>query len=210
MMLGILGVYASPVVLVGGFVWWMSRRSRASRAKGEEALERGRVLEALQHFERCEDHLVLKGRANLWLWRVSTAASQFEQAIRFNASRHEAEAAPLMALAVALRNDPDASLWRRDTQHHPVGKLASAVAAMRAQDWNGALALLHGLAVPGARGRGFHGALMAWAQTELDGQRRVLDSAAALGEGSLDELASGWPELGDRLRRGECVKVAPR
>jgi hypothetical protein len=201
--------YIVPIVGVAALVWWMNNRSGRARAKGLLLLVEGRVLEAYESFERCNDRLLLRGQCSLWLWRLAQARSELDSAATIFDGRDEEKAAPHLALVAALMGERDAENWVMRSGARSAGapteaRLGLAVMELRRGQW---VAALQALPPSGEnpRARGLANTLRAWAQTRLDAQARSVDTPALLGEGSLVELERCWPEFAQVLKAGTTV-----
>lgn len=205
--IAVLGTYCFAPLCVAGLVWWVATRSRRARVRGMMAMGEGRLVEALSAFELCEDKLLLKGQAQLWLWRLGQAIADLEGAISFNPPKYEDQAAPYIALATALRNDRDVDSWLLRSMAGAPGsaseaRLAAAVMAARKGAWADAVGVMQSLMFTNVRARALRDALQAWALTMLDGQPRSVDAASLLGEGSITDLEQGFPAFAAVLRAG--------
>lgn len=197
--------YVMPFVVVVALVWWVGTRSSRALTKGLAQLEEGRILEAYESFDSCNDKLLLRGQASTWLWRLNTARHELDSAASILERRDELKAAPYLALVAALRGDRDVEDWvmlsgaRSSTQ--PEARLGLSIMQLRRGHAKAALEALP-VATGNPRARALLEVVSAMATTQLDGQARKLDSAALLGEGSIDELQKWWPELAEALKKG--------
>lgn len=201
-----LAAYIVPFFGAGALVWWVSTRSSRSRERGMLRLTEGRVLEAYELFDHCNDKLVLRGQASLWLWRLDTARHELDSAATLFEGRDEAKAAPFLAAVAALRGDRDAETWvmasgARLLEASTEARLGLAVMQLRRGRPEEALAALPRSA-ENPRARALVEIVRALAQTKLDGTSRPVDAAAMLGEGSIVELKRAWPELAQVLEAG--------
>lgn len=200
--------YVMPVVVVVALVWWVGTRSSRALTKGLAQLEEGRILEAYESFDSCNDKLLLRGQASTWLWRLNTARHELDSAASILERRDELKAAPYLALVAALRGDRDVEDWvmlsgtRSSTQ--PEARLGLSIMELRRGHWKAALEALPP-ATGNPRARALLEVVSAMATTQLDGQARKLDSAVLLGEGSIDELQKWWPELAEALKKGSTT-----
>lgn len=206
-MLGLVACvgYVLPFGLVAALAWWVGTRSSRALKRGMAQLEEGRVLEAYESFASCNDKLLLRGQASMWLWRLNSARHELDSAASILERRDELKVAPYLALAAALRGDRDVEDWvmlsgaRSSSQ--PEARLALSVMELRRGHWKAALEALP-TTTGNPRARALLEVISALATTQLDGQARKLDTAALLGEGSIDELKKWWPELAAALENG--------
>ena len=209
----LLSAYCIGPLLVGIAIYFVATRSKRALARGTAAMAEGRLVEALAAFELCADKLLLKGQAELWLWRLGDAIADLENCVGFNAERYEERCAPFIALATALRNDRDAESWLRRAGPAmpgatPAARLAQGIVWLRRGEYAQALPWFSQVRDLGLRGERLAAALTAWAQTGVDGTPRDLDTSGVLGEGSIENLQQGWPELARFLSQGR-VSIAP-
>jgi hypothetical protein len=204
LMLG--GMFGVPLAIGFGLFWWLGTRSNRAMKKGRAQLAEGRVLEAYETFDVCNDKLILRGQASLWLWRLNQARTELDLAASVFEHRDEGLVAPFMALVAAIRDDRDVEPWlvradARASNAPPEAKLALAIFELRRGRFAEALnAVPPGLDNPRARALG--SVLRDWVQVHRTGESRPLDAVAFLGEGGPTELERHWPELTRALRVG--------
>lgn len=200
--------YVLPVVVVVALVWWVGTRSSRALKRGLAQLEEGRILEAYESFDSCNDKLLLRGQASMWLWRLNSARHELDSAASILERRDELKAAPYLALVAALRGDRDVEDWvmlsGARSSSHSEARLGLAVMELRRGHWKPALEALPST-TGNPRARALLEVVSAMATTQLDGQARKLDTPALLGEGSIDELQKWWPELADALKKGSTT-----
>lgn len=197
--------YALPLVLVAVLVWWVGTRSSRALTKGLAQLQEGRILEAYESFDACNDKLLLRGQASTWLWRLNTARHELDSAASILERRDELKVAPYLALAAALRGDRDVEDWvmlsGARSSNQAEARLGLSVMELRRGHWKAALEALPS-STGNPRARALLEVVSAMATTQLDGQPRKIDSASLLGEGSISELEQWWPQLAEVLKQG--------
>ena len=197
--------YVLPFGLIAVVAWWVGTRSSRALTRGMAQLEEGRILEAYESFASCNDKLLLRGQASMWLWRLNSARHELDSAASILERRDELKVAPYLALAAALRGDRDVEDWvmlsgaRSSSQSE--ARLGLSVMELRRGRWKAALEALPST-TGNPRARALLEVVSAMATTQLDGEARKLDTAALLGEGSIDELQKWWPELAEALKKG--------
>lgn len=197
--------YVLPFGLIAAVAWWVGTRSSRALTRGMAQLEEGRILEAYESFASCNDKLLLRGQASMWLWRLNSARHELDSAASILERRDELKVAPYLALAAALRGDRDVEDWvmlsgaRSSSQSE--ARLGLSVMELRRGRWKAALEALPST-TGNPRARALLEVVSAMATTQLDGEARKLDTAALLGEGSIDELQKWWPQLAEALKKG--------
>lgn len=139
------------------------------------------------------------GLTELVLWRLAAAAKSIEKAhgvVPGTVATH-------LALIAALRDDQaDVTKWSRrmlelKTDDTAMGLLARAVSACRAGRFAEAKELLEQRQLIMLAGpiRELSQVLLAWAVRETGGERRHVSADTLFGEGSAQELQTGFPAL---------------
>lgn len=187
-----------------------ARRTLRINQDGIDLLNRGRLLEAAETFDRAATQsgqgAVLAsfnaGVARLRLWQLERALTAFE-----NAEKRAKDVKPLKlpipgqrALAQALLGhvaDAERTLGAAGADLDSSGYLTRAVLAARAADFPRAFELADRLEVKqlGGNLRGLAEALRAWARQQTTGERWPVDRIALFGEAGPALLQAAWPEL---------------
>lgn len=193
------------LIFVFGF-WRPVARDRAVLGRANDALQQGRVTEALAGFDELKKSAptwsvssLRTGYAKLLLWRLPEARADLEYARRRGASP---EIAGWLAITLGLLGDRAAAQELLGELSSPkadrrVRPLVEAVLAARAGDFAAALRPLSSFEVkqlPGTLGA-FARALEAWALERTSGSRGPVDRVAIFGETGGEGLRKAWPEF---------------
>jgi hypothetical protein len=217
-----------PYILVGLLVlmtlYFVPRYRKSARlnSEGNQLLQTGHVVAALEKFEVARSLARSKvvptfniGIARLQLWQLDAAERELMSLEErddllpwFRSALYSA-----LALVAAL----DGRLWQAVQRLDEVkvlpgdtpvmAMLASAVIACRTGKEAEARTQLERPEVQKLEGplRGLREALVAWCQERLTGEHRPVDVIAVFGEASPDKLQKAWPELVAFLLEGSCA-----